>query len=169
MVEFAVIAPVFFLLLMGTVELGLIMFAESMLQGSLAHGARVGRTGYSEGERAAYIKDQIVELSGDILDPEQLVLEMLNYDSYANIGEPEPCITPLCENGLANIDYQDVNGNNQWDADQGAAGAGIRNRIVLYRATYSWPIFTPFMQSLFGNASGEYEFSAVTTVKNEAF
>ncbi len=168
-VEFALIAPVFFLLMMAIVEVGLIMFAESMLEGALAHGARISKTGFTIGERQAYIKSEVVKLSGAILDPDQLVVEALNYDTHANINQPEPCITALCEGGAANIDYRDVNGNNQWDEDQGTAGPGIRNRIVLYKATYTWPIFTPVMANLFGNANGDYEFSSTTIVKNEDY
>lgn len=166
--EFALIAPVFFLLLMGTIELGLIFFAESVLQGALMHGARVSKTGYSEGERTAYVRSEIIRLSGFILDPEKLVIEPMHYNSHANIGQPEPCITTVCESGLPNVDYADINSNGQWDADQGTAGLGIRNDIVIFRGTYEWPLFTPLIKHFF-NDDDKVVLTSTAIVKNEAF
>ena len=169
--EFAIIAPVFFILLMGIVEIGLIMFVESLLAGSLANGARIGKTGYTEGERAAYIKSEIIRLSGGFLDSDQLQVTPLHYDSHANIGQIEPCIPANidpCLGTVPNIHFSDINDNGIRD-DRGIAGPGGRNRVVLYKASYSWPIFTPFMATFFGNGNNVYEFSATAIVKNEGF
>src|SRR5690242_12569352 len=43
-IEFAMVAPVFFLLLMGTIEAGIIFFAQSSLQNALNDAARLVRT-----------------------------------------------------------------------------------------------------------------------------
>ncbi len=171
-IEFALVAPMFFLMLMGIIEIAMLMFTHSVLAGAIIHGARVGKTGYSVGDRETYIRSEILRLAGNFLVPSQLTITSLNYDTYENIGVPEPCLTPLCAGGLPNVDYSDVNGNSQWDADQGTTGAGIRNRIVLYTATYSWRFFTPLIGRILGTLRGgryEYDVTAVTTVKNEAF
>jgi Flp pilus assembly protein TadG len=44
-VEFAMIAPIFFILMMGTMEAGIMFFAQSALQNSLNDAARMVRTG----------------------------------------------------------------------------------------------------------------------------
>jgi hypothetical protein len=44
-VEFAMVAPVFFLLLMGTTEVGIMFFAQSSLQNAVNDAARLVRTG----------------------------------------------------------------------------------------------------------------------------
>ena len=44
-IEFAMVAPVFFVLLMGTIEAGVIFFAQSALQNALNDTARLVRTG----------------------------------------------------------------------------------------------------------------------------
>ncbi len=44
-IEFAMIAPVFFMLLMGTVEAGTMFFAQSALQNAVNDTARMVRTG----------------------------------------------------------------------------------------------------------------------------
>jgi len=45
--QFAMVAPAFFLLLMGTVEAGVIFFAQSSLQNAVNDTARLIRTGQS--------------------------------------------------------------------------------------------------------------------------
>lgn len=170
-IEFAIIAPVFFMLLMGIIEIGLIMFAQTVLSGSLAHGARIGKTGYTEGERAAYIRSEILRLSGGVLDPGQLQVNPLHYESFESVGAIEPCIPANidpCLGSTPNVHFQDINGNGIRD-DRGIAGPGGRNRIVLYEARYDWPIFTPMMGHFFGNGSGTFELSATALVKNEGF
>src|SRR5215467_11538747 len=44
-IEFAMVAPVFFVLLMGTIEAGVIFFAQSSLQNAVNDAARLVRTG----------------------------------------------------------------------------------------------------------------------------
>src|SRR5262249_44010040 len=45
--EFAMVAPIFFLLLMGTIEAGVIFFAQSALQNAVNDAARLVKTGQS--------------------------------------------------------------------------------------------------------------------------
>ena len=44
-VEFAMVAPVFFLILMATIESGVIFFGQSVLQNAVNDAARLVRTG----------------------------------------------------------------------------------------------------------------------------
>lgn len=44
-IEFALVAPVFFILLMGTIETGVIFFAQATLQNAVNDTARLVRTG----------------------------------------------------------------------------------------------------------------------------
>lgn len=169
-VEFALVAPVFFLAFMGLIELGLMFFTYSVLEGAVAHGARVGLTGFSVGDRQTYIISEIERLSGGFLDRSRLDIDILAYNSFDNIGEPEPCIsppTPPCS-GSPGINFTDVNGNGIWDDDQGKAGAGNAGNIVLYEINYAWRLFTPMMDSIIGDGSGNYMITTVATVKNEA-
>ncbi|MGE0754535.1 MAG: TadE/TadG family type IV pilus assembly protein [Alphaproteobacteria bacterium] len=172
-IEFAIVAPVFFLLFMGILEFSLILFTYSVLEGAAARASRVGLTGYegpaSAGGRIAYIRSEIMRLSGGYLDPGRLTVEILSYQTFAAIGQPEPCIPstqpPPCP-GQAGVGYIDVNGNNQWDADQGKAGAGDGNEIVHYRLHYPWAVLTPVMSNIIG---GTYDVTALATVRNEGF
>ena len=44
-IEFAMVAPIFFILLMGTIEAGVIFFGQSVLQNAVNDTARLVRTG----------------------------------------------------------------------------------------------------------------------------
>ncbi len=169
-IEFAVIAPVLFLMLMGILEMGLILFTTSAMEGATNVGSRIGKTGFTTGglSRENYIRAQIQKLTGGFLNPALLDISILSYSSFSNVGKPEPCIAPPvapCP-GVAGVNFVDVNGNGTWDQDQGAASAGGSGSIVLYRVTYPWHLFTPVMASLLGTG-GVYTITAVSAVRNE--
>ena len=49
MLEFALVAPVFFVLLMGTIEIGVMFFGDFVLQNATNDAARLVRTGQVTG------------------------------------------------------------------------------------------------------------------------
>lgn len=168
-IEFALIAPVFFLIFMGIIEMGLIYFTQSVLDGALAHGARVGMTGSSVGRnRDAHILNEIARYTGGYLDASRIDVSIRSYTSFVNIGEPEPCIAPPVApcSGIAGVNFVDVNGNGTWDDDQGRTGGGNANDVVLYRVEYDWSVITPLMSHIVGN---NVEIVSTATVRNEAF
>src|SRR5690606_32071705 len=66
--EFAIIAPVLFLLLFGIIEFSLMMFASSVIEGATAHISRMSKTGAERslasdsGTRAAEDKARLREM-----------------------------------------------------------------------------------------------------------
>jgi Flp pilus assembly protein TadG len=169
-IEFALIAPMLFLLLAGIIELGLILFTTSAMEGATNIGARIGKTGFTTGglSREQYIRNEIQRLTGGFLNAASLNISILSYSSFANVGQPEPCLappTPPCP-GAPGVNYVDVNGNGTFDTDQGRATAGGSGSIVLYRTTYAWRLFTPIMAQLLGT-NGMYTITAVAAVRNE--
>lgn len=171
-IEFAVVAPVLFLLLIGFIELGLILFTTAVLEGATTVGSRIGKTGFTSGgvSRETYIRDRINFLSGGFLNPALLNIDILSYNNFNNIGQPEPCISPPtapCP-GTPGVNFVDINGNGVFDLDQGAATAGGAGSVVLYRVTYPWALFTPLMSNLLGTG-GIYNITAVAAVRNEQF
>lgn len=169
-VEFGLIAPVLFLIFMGIIEFGLIMFAFTVLEGTAAIVSRTGLTGFSVGERNAFIRSEVDRLSAGLIDSNSLTFETLAYRTFDNIGEEEPCFNAPCgPSSVAGVDFQDINGNGTWDLDQGRADAGRNNEVVLYKISYPWETFTPLIGRFIGGGSGQMNIDAVATVKNEAF
>lgn len=169
-IEFAIIAPVLFLLLMGTLEFLLMMYITTVLEGATGLGSRLGRTGYTEGDREQFIRTSIAERA-PFLDPDQLTIYSAAYTSFDDIGQPEPCIppeTPNCVGGIGGVDCQDINGNGVCDADMGRSGAGGPGDVVVYFVNYPWTVFTPIVQNFIGE-DGIWQASAVAVARNESF
>ena len=166
--EFGILAAPLTVLLVGFFELAIVAFISAALEGAALQASRFGTTGSDPAgaSRAERVRNVIEARTLGILDPQELNIETLVYDEFANIGEPEPYTDA---NGNGQYDdgeaYTDVNGNGQWDNDMGAAGLGGPDAIVVYHVTYVWPPITPLMQPLLGRI----ELSTTVPVRNEPF
>lgn len=169
--EFAMLAPVLFLLMMAIIEFGLILVVNIALEGATNIGSRLGKTGYTENNltREAYIRQEITRFSGGFIKPANLVIEVLSYSDFDKIGQPEPCITPSPCSGQPGVNFTDVNGNGRWDQDMGAASAGGGGQVALYRVRYPWRVATPGLATVLGAQNGIYTITSVATVRNEPF
>jgi Flp pilus assembly pilin Flp len=151
-VEFALIGLVLFALLAGAIEVALIMFAQSSLENAARIASRYGITNQvgPSGDRAAELLEKAREQLPGIIDPNKVTMTMLQYSDFSKIGQPEP-FTDNCQPDSTTCNgkydpgesYKDINGNLQWDADQGKAGPGGNGALVVYELTYKWdPVFS---------------------------
>lgn len=168
-VEFALVAPIFLALLCAIMEFSGIMFAHTLLEGTAREASRFGITGsVPEGvSRAEQIRGILDDNSFGVIDPERVEMDTLVYESFEDVGQPEPHIDDN-ENGAYDLGepYTDINGNGQWDDDMGAAGLGGPGEIVVYRLAYDWPTMTPLFQPFFGDT---ISLRANIAVRNEPF
>jgi hypothetical protein len=175
MVEFALVAPVFILLLFGIIEFSAIQFAKSTMEGATSITSRLGKTGYTQDgmTRQEMLIALVKEKSMGILDPERIEVTTLVYDSFSDIGQSEPL--SIDANGNGHYDpadgdaYQDINGNGQWDSDLGEAGLGGAGDIVVYKLHYPWQVKTPVMNKLLVNADGYFPLDVSVVVRNEPY
>ena len=67
--EFAMVSPVLLLLVMGTIELGLVLTAQMMMESATYSASRLGKTGLgrSDATQAAKIKAEIGRIGGTIM------------------------------------------------------------------------------------------------------
>lgn len=173
--EFALILPIFLLLLFGIIEFSAIMFAKSVMEGATSITSRMGKTGYIEEGKSR--EDMLIELletkSSGVLAPERIEIETLVYESFSDIGQAEPLTLDV--NGNGNYDpmdgdtYQDINGNGTWDSDIGAAGLGGAGDIVVYHVHYPWPVMTPVMSNFLADENGNYPLDVSVVVRNEPY
>jgi TadE-like protein len=169
MVEFAFLAPAFIGMLAAIMEFSGIMFAQTVLEGSAREASRYGITGFTqEGvSRDEQIMNIVEQNTYGVIDLDQLVMETLVYDNFADVGQPEPFTD---ENGNEIYDegepFTDINGNGGWDEDMGAAGLGGPGAVVVYRMSYDWPIMIPLFRPIFGDA---INIQANVAVRNEPF
>jgi Flp pilus assembly protein TadG len=171
-IEFAMVAPVFFLLLMGTIEAGIIFFAQSALQNAVNDAARLVRTGQS----ACYS-----------LDSNNLCQTMTADQFRTKVCDEVSVLLRNCTN--------DANGNSdlQFDVTAYPAGfTGVTNSsplnaaknlpnltvfnagnacdVVLVRAYYRWPVFTPMLNFFLANMAGNKHLLATAAAfRNEPY
>jgi hypothetical protein len=175
LVEFALILPVFLLLLFGIIEFSIIMFAKSTMEGATSITSRLGKTGYTQDglSRQEMLVNLLVEKSNGILKPEDIEITTLVYQRFSDIGSAEPLSVDRNGNGQYDSadgdSYQDINGNGQWDADLGTAGLGGAGDIVVYNVHYPWNVKTPIMSNLMENENGYFPLEASIVVRNEPY
>ena len=175
-VEFAFIAPILFLLVMGIVESGMIMSAQNTLESATYIASRTGRTGFTETGKTQEetIMDALEERASLFLNSshasiDKMVVETRTYAGFDEINEPEPFVDANA-NGVRDDgeNFTDINGNGVWDEDRAGSGYGGSGEIVVYTVTYPWPLFTPLVGKFIGT-DGIFTLSSRAVVKNEPF
>ncbi|MDH3662382.1 MAG: pilus assembly protein [Alphaproteobacteria bacterium] len=168
-VEFAFVGPILLGLLCGVFEFSGILFAQTLLEGGARQASRYGVTGTSTAgvSREDMILQIIEENSYGVIDTDEIDMETLVYESFADVGQPEP-FTDANSNGIFDDgeDFEDINGNSFWDEDMGQAGLGGPGDIVVYRLRYDWTIMIPVFRPFFGDA---ISLDANVAVRNEPF
>lgn len=170
--EFGLIAPVFFMLMMGIYDVTHMVYARSVFQGAVERAAR--EASLETGDTTA--ADELVEETiRPVLPDVVLASERKSYYDFADIGRPEQWTDVGDEDGnglgdgICNFDepYVDENSSGAWEADVGASGNGGAGDVVMYTvtATYS-PVFRiPFMPESWASR----EITAVAVKKNQPF
>lgn len=164
-IEFALVAPLFVVSVVGVMEIGMILGVQSLMEGAVRDAARFGVTGQDDAERLDIIGDIISNRTIGLVDLDEASVDVLTYGSFDDIGAPEPFVDDAPFNGVydSGESYTDINGNGQWDPDQGKKGAGDASEVVLYRILYEVPSLTGLIDHLIGGIS----LSASIAVRNE--
>jgi Flp pilus assembly protein TadG len=155
-VEFAMIAPVFFLLLMGIVENGVIYFAGSTLQYATDNAARYVRTG--QASAAAMTQSQFrTRICNDIaaLLPcnSNLQVDVEAYTGYSS------ATFGTATDGTGNV-------NSSLNNYQ----LGSACSVVLIRVFYTWKILTPVLSPFLTNMKTGYRLiTATAAFRNEPY
>ncbi len=138
-VEFALIAPVLLVLLMGTYDVGYQLYASSVLQGALQ---KAGRDSTIEGAATATstIDQRVTDQIKVVVPNATLAYSRKAYATFGTVSKPED-FTDVNSNGSCDKGepYEDINGNNKWDADRGKTGQGGAKDAVVYSVTMTYP------------------------------
>lgn len=167
LLELALILPAFLMLTMGIFDIGFAMYAKSVLTGAVEEAARAS-TLESNNLSQTNIDQDVSAAVGDVANYASLAFQRTNYRSFSNVAQPEN-YTDSNGNGVRNAGecFEDTNGNNNWDADQGGAGQGGADDVVIYRVTMSYDRIFPLWRML---DEQQAESIRVTTVlRNQPF
>lgn len=175
-IEFAFVAPVFFALLMGIMEAGLMYFGQFTVQNAVIQAARKIRTGNAQGTSYSsaatcsggsggsgtggkyassqeWFKDQICCGISTLLSCSNLHVNVQNYSSGFGTGFSNP-----------------VNGSGQYLPATDSYSPGNACDVVLVRVTYTWTVVTPGLSWFLVNmASNGHLIAATFAFRNEPY
>ncbi len=174
-VEFAVIAPVMFTLLLGGFDLGHNLYMRSVLQGAVNKAARDStlETGTQEEvqERVdAKVKAQVLAVHGGAkIRPEDFQRSFFRTFSDAAFPDSEVILLDggeigVCEEGEM---YIDENNSGAFEDDGVADGQGYTRDAVKYTVTVRYDRLFPFPK--LSGLDGEVEMSATTVIANQPY
>lgn len=142
-VEFAMVAPVFFMALGVVIEVGIMLFAEYVLQASVQDAARQIRTGQAQsaGASAAAFKTQICENAKAIIRCDGVRVYVRSAASFAALKTATPS-------------YINIGQTYGGGAETTSYDCGGPSKPVAVIATYDWDIVMPFL-GMFGNVDND--------------
>ncbi len=139
-IEFAMLAPVLLLLMLGMFDLGHMAYGHAVLNGAVQHAART--SSLETGDTLA-ADAKVVEITKPILPGADYAFKRISYEDFDDVGRPEAW-NDSDGNGLCDNDenFVDENGNGIWDEDIGIDGNGGAGDVVVYQVDVTYePVF----------------------------
>ena len=165
-VEFALIAPTFFLMLFAIFETGMVFFADMTLANAVTTTGRLVRTGQAQNQNMTQdqFRTQLCNQISFLLpctnaDSAKLLIDVRAFPNFSTAAYPQAL---------------DANGNLNPNLNSYQPGASSQvpgqNAIVLVRVFYTWQLYTPLFGSYFSNmANNTRLLSYSLAFKNEPF
>lgn len=170
-VEFAIVAPVMGLLLLGAFDVGHTLYMRAVLQGIVQKTARDSTLEDSTDTAAQTALDDKVRAQVRALANNATVtITRRYYRTFAEVAAARrEDFTDTNGNGTcdAGEPYIDSNLNANWDRDGGNAGQGGAKDATLYTVTVSYPRFFPVNRIIGGSSTTTITGS--TVLKNQPY
>ncbi|WP_019516859.1 TadE/TadG family type IV pilus assembly protein [Sphingomonas sp. Mn802worker] len=166
-IEFAIVTPVLFTMLMGLFDLMYRSYAQTVLDGAMYKAGRDSAL-ETNASSAAAMDAKVIDMVS-VLGPGMKFQAMRrSYSSYL-VAKPEN-FTDKNGNGVRDPGecFDDVNGNQQWDADPGQVQSqGGANDVTRYTMTVTYPRIFP-VAGLLGLPTTQ-TISSETFLKNQPY
>ena len=142
LVEFAFVAPILVLTILGLFDLGYKSYVASVLQGALHQAARMATVG---NKTNAQIDAAVNTRLGSFSRGSTILITKKSYSDFTGVKVPEKITSdtvPL--NAYNSTDcYEDYNGNGVYDTDRGKSGMGASEDVVNYDISITYPRLFP--------------------------
>jgi Flp pilus assembly protein TadG len=153
LVEFAFVAPVLVLMIMGGFDAGYSVYLKSVAAGTLEAKARAASLeGATESQFDAEVREAMHTIMPNYAhEDDNVILTKRNYINYARIGAAERITKDENNNGILDVGdcWLDEDLNGVFGNNEGAAGLGGADDGVYYTVTLKLPRLFP-MASLIG-------------------
>lgn len=173
-VEFALISPVFMVLLLGTMDLGHSLYVQAVLQGAVQKAARdsslqTGTLQVNQDAIDANVREQALKLNKTAT----VSFTRRSYYTYAEASAKRPeqftdsTTNPngICDNNEA---YVDANDNDVWDDDGAVAGQGGARDKAVYTVHMRYPRWLPIDKFVPG-INHNIDITASTVLANQPY
>jgi Flp pilus assembly protein TadG len=143
-IEFAVLAPLFFLLLGSIMETGIMLFSEYSLQTSVQAAGRLVRTGQAQEQMltSAQFKNELCETAEIVIDcAGGVTVYMVSAADFTTLETMVPS-------------YLNVGNSYGGPVNPTSYSCGDPSEVVAVIATYDWGFTMPFLKEHFGNVDG---------------
>lgn len=176
-IEFAIVAPVMCLTLVGGFDVAHTLYMRSVLQGIVQKAGRdatleVGQQSVIQAALDAKVTAQVSELANN----SQITFGRSYYRTFANAAAAK--FEPFTDtNGNGTCDgpsgstpgepYEDTNGNLRWDATGGNLGQGGAKDAVVYTVSVTYPRMFPLHGFIGG--SNTTTVKATTVLRNQPY
>lgn len=169
--EFAAVAPVFFVMLLGVFDIGFLFYTRAVIQGAVEEGARAASL---ENTQWSTIKERVnsqiesVIPVGNAQTDITFDFDPTYYANYNDVELPED-FTDSNSNGQwdANECFVDRNGNETYDTDVGLSGRGGAQDVVSIQAQVTYKRIFPLWSLL--NQPQTHTIRASTYLRNQPF
>ena len=141
-VEFAFVAPILVMTLLGLFDLGYKSYVASNLQGALHEAARMGTVGdKTTAQIDTHIQNRLREFSRGAT----ITITHKSYLDFSGVQVPETITNDTVPIGSYNVGdcYQDANANGVYDTDRGRSGMGSSEDVLHYSITMTYPRLFP--------------------------
>ncbi len=165
--EFALVAPVLLLTLMGLFDLGYRAYLNQLLYGEVQKAGRDSSLESGSGQQAAIDAKVRAGVGPVMMGGTLTVTRIANY-SFQSSGSSEPFTDGNGNNSRdAGECFTDENGDGTWQSAAGAAGLGGSDDIVTYKASITYNRLFP-MAGLIG-WSPTQTVTATTILRNQPY
>jgi Flp pilus assembly protein TadG len=167
LIEFALTAPLFLLILMGIFDYCWQMYAQQVLQGAVSKAGRDSTLeGYATNQTA--LDDRVKTQVLNVFRSAKVTFTRKAYESFDQVGIEER-YTDTNKNGRYDSGecYEDANQSGSWDPDRGRTGNGTANDVILYTASMKFDRVLPVWKML--GQPQSLTLSSSTVLRNQPF
>ncbi len=166
-VEFALAAPLLFLMIFGTLEMAHAFYVRGVLTGAVNAAAR--NSALQSGPNSqADIDAAVTKIVKAGVPNSTVTFTRKNYAEFSKIGKPED-YTDTNNNGKRDPGecFTDMNGNTLWDSDMGKSGLGGADDVVVYTVSINYTQL--FAIGVFWGLPATQKINSTTILQNQPF
>lgn len=150
-IEFAMVGPLFILLLLAIFELGFMVYVQTVLDGAARDAARLVRTGQVQGNAnpQSVFQNLLCQEVAALVGCGSLIFNVQTFGSFSTVNLTPP---------------RDKNGNLITTFSGGKSGSDMAVQVI-----YNRPFFTSYVGKYLGGGSGSAFLTSTVIFRNEPF